>query len=468
MRHPERITRGGQVDPVTGKLKRKKYFRWQVVIPVAPGKKSYKLFATKDEAAAYCATLEVERKGGDVLIPKKMTFGTATDRVNLLSKKPEPVDWSVQPKSNDALREFYKSQFVGQRARTVRGYEKLLRRLLRHFGGRLVRSITDTDCERFRDEELAAIRGRERVRCARSLTVARRKLDWAQKAQGWSEAPALGPYERRVQELEVRATTVDRRGATDVGKAVAMLGRFLAWAQGKHYVTVNVTGSVKKPRVQRRIDRTDEENVYAPREIELLLAAAEPGLARTALGVLAYGGLRIGELRALTWGNFSAVAGTVRVERAADDKGKIDAPKTTKGARTIELPGFLVRQLKEWRLQCPPSGQDLMFPDSAGGVLDDNNFRKRHYQRAQRRAGLRGIELHKLRHTAGSLWIAAGCDLQTVSTKMGHANLSITLSVYAHDFKRSSVASVATKLEAFLKAEKAADCEMTANPPTAA
>lgn len=40
--------------------------------------------------------------------------------------------------------------------------------------------------------------------------------------------------------------------------------------------------------------------------------------------------------------------------------------------------------------------------------------------------------LHDARHTAASHLLAAGVDVRTASTILGHANPSITLSIYSH------------------------------------
>ncbi len=51
--------------------------------------------------------------------------------------------------------------------------------------------------------------------------------------------------------------------------------------------------------------------------------------------------------------------------------------------------------------------------------------------------GFPEITLHALRHTHVSSLIAAGADLVTVSRRIGHANPTVTLSVYAHLFKNT-------------------------------
>jgi integrase len=101
-----------------------------------------------------------------------------------------------------------------------------------------------------------------------------------------------------------------------------------------------------------------------------------------------------------------------------------------------------------------------MFPSSTGRVLDYFNFAGRCFKRAQRRAGLRALPLHNCRHTAASLWIAAGVDIVRVSKLLGHKDPAITLKVYTHDVEKLSEATSAEKLEAFLTREN--DCATTA------
>ncbi|HKX68200.1 MAG TPA: tyrosine-type recombinase/integrase, partial [Intrasporangium sp.] len=43
-----------------------------------------------------------------------------------------------------------------------------------------------------------------------------------------------------------------------------------------------------------------------------------------------------------------------------------------------------------------------------------------------------GRRPHDLRHTAASLWIAAGVDIKTVSSWLGHSTAKLTLDTYSH------------------------------------
>ena len=60
--------------------------------------------------------------------------------------------------------------------------------------------------------------------------------------------------------------------------------------------------------------------------------------------------------------------------------------------------------------------------------------RDRGLEPALKAAGLPKLRWHDLRHIAASLLIAQGASVGHVSRLLGHANPSITLSIYAHAF----------------------------------
>jgi integrase len=47
-------------------------------------------------------------------------------------------------------------------------------------------------------------------------------------------------------------------------------------------------------------------------------------------------------------------------------------------------------------------------------------------------AGVRRIKFHGLRHTCATLLLHAGVPVQVVAQRLGHAQVSMTLEVYAH------------------------------------
>jgi integrase len=85
-----------------------------------------------------------------------------------------------------------------------------------------------------------------------------------------------------------------------------------------------------------------------------------------------------------------------------------------------------------WRLKCPKGEHDLVFPNNEGNPMDAANLIHRGFEPAVRRAGLRKIRFHDLRHTAASLLLANGVDVVAVSRLLGHSSPIVTLSIYSH------------------------------------
>jgi integrase len=59
-------------------------------------------------------------------------------------------------------------------------------------------------------------------------------------------------------------------------------------------------------------------------------------------------------------------------------------------------------------------------------------FRHRIWRPAARAAGLDGLRIHDLRHTAVALWIAAGANPKEIAARAGHTSVSFTLDRYGH------------------------------------
>ncbi|MGI6609252.1 MAG: site-specific integrase [Limnochordia bacterium] len=76
--------------------------------------------------------------------------------------------------------------------------------------------------------------------------------------------------------------------------------------------------------------------------------------------------------------------------------------------------------------------ENLVFTDTQGGLLRRTNVSKRDMKRIVRRADLEDATLHTFRHTHASLLIAAGVDIKTISRRLGHENITITLQTYGH------------------------------------
>ena len=138
-------------------------------------------------------------------------------------------------------------------------------------------------------------------------------------------------------------------------------------------------------------------------------------------------GLREGELLGLAWGDIDWQSQQVHVRRQYT-AGRFSDLKTAASRRRVDLPGELVAELRRWRLACPPGPHDLVFPNTMGNAEVPSSLLDRGFYPTLRRAGLRRIRFHDLRHTYASLLIANGENIGA----FGHSSAKMTLDTYAH------------------------------------
>jgi integrase len=149
-------------------------------------------------------------------------------------------------------------------------------------------------------------------------------------------------------------------------------------------------------------------------------------------------GLRLGELRALEWGDIDFQGGFIEVRRAYV-QGSITTPKSRK-SRQVDMSPQLAETLKALQVERKKEAlargwrevPELVFIDSNGGILDDSNLRGRVFYRALALAGFRRIRIHDLRHTFASMLIQNGESLAYVRDQLGHHSIKITVDIYGH------------------------------------
>jgi integrase len=164
----------------------------------------------------------------------------------------------------------------------------------------------------------------------------------------------------------------------------------------------------------------------------------EPDLFYVHLFDIALGtGLRLGELRALRFGNVDRDRRLIRVERAYS-RQVLQRPKTDAGIRSVPLFPSVDAAVRALAARALERGryapEELVFASMRGTPLQPSNFRQRVWNPALRLAGLEdaGYRFHDLRHTCVSRLVAAGADIKLVQAVAGHANPLITLKRYSH------------------------------------
>jgi len=109
----------------------------------------------------------------------------------------------------------------------------------------------------------------------------------------------------------------------------------------------------------------------------------------------------------------------------------------------VPLAPEVVHALKVWKLQCPPSPDDLVFPGPDGRPMHRGTVLRGGLYPALRRAGLRKVDMHSLRHSFASGLLAQGTPVTEVQRYLGHADAVITLRVYAHRLREVRTDAVA-------------------------
>jgi len=246
----------------------------------------------------------------------------------------------------------------------------------------------------------------------------------------------------KLRPMHVEAWIVGLRakGLSDstVRSAYTILRSVLDTAVGDAAIGSNPVAAVKRPKV------TSKEAAYlSPSQVDTLLDAARTSRYAPVFELLAYTGLRRGEALALRWSDIDLDASVFRVRGTLariDGELTVTEPKTAKSKRSVHITPTTARIFRQARLtqteerlkagsQWQQTG--FVFTTQTGEPSDPRNA-LRALKAASARAGLVGVGLHTLRHSAASVMLSGGVPLKVVSEILGHASVAITGDVYGH------------------------------------
>jgi integrase len=200
-------------------------------------------------------------------------------------------------------------------------------------------------------------------------------------------------------------------------KAMTLLGGILQRAAEGRRIPYNPQRVVRKA----RLPMAQEVRPLAPITLERMRKAADSRDAMI-LSILAYAGLRPGELRMLRWVH-------VRERTLIINAGK------TGRRRAVRLLAPLADDLSEWRHECVVSSEEqAVVPAPGGGAWSANAFEK--WRQRRFRALIRAVEIERarpydLRHSFASLLLHEGRDVIYVARQLGHG-AELTLRTYGH------------------------------------
>lgn len=243
-------------------------------------------------------------------------------------------------------------------------------------------------------------------------------------------------------------------------KYFQQLHELCVYAQRMGYITMNPCDLVESPKID-----TQEAQYYETDECGRILDALDSfsDVKWRLYFVLAiYSGMRPCEMTGLNWSDYDGK--TVSVSASAIQlKGekcrRADKPKTKKSLRKIDLPSNVTDLFKLWRIR--QAEYRLRFgdawPDPDAIFTNDEGYRisltaaSRRWKQFTTENKLPHLKLYSLRHTNASLMISENLNVRDVSARLGHAQASTTLNIYAHSFRQANKRATSAVVRAIRK-----------------
>ncbi len=263
--------------------------------------------------------------------------------------------------------------------------------------------------------------------------------------------PAIG--HRPLQEIDYRALhrmqrdllKREKRGGGTLAPAtvrVAMVvtRRIFAEAVRLRILSRNPMDLVQLPRAE-----TAPVKIWTIAQAIAFLDAAARDELHPYWSIAVLTGMRPGEMLGLRWSEIDLDQGTIRVERTrtytALGRQVEGPPKTNASRRTIDLSPELVETLRTLRLariEAALAGGSGWRPHEeyvvvrTGGTPPSRTMVLDHFHALIDQTGVPAIRLHGLRHVHASLLLQVGVHPKAIQERLGHANVSMTLGIYAH------------------------------------
>jgi len=200
----------------------------------------------------------------------------------------------------------------------------------------------------------------------------------------------------------------------------------------------NLCDFVKSPKKEA----SSIADVYTREEILQLFKLLEDKHFELPILLIVLLGLRKGEAYGLTWDDIDFDNNTVKIEQISiylDGSLIFKSPKTTDSKRLLSVPIELMDKLKKEKLK----QNELKLQ----GVLENkynlvclnkelkpykNDDLNRYYRKFCKENNFRQLRIHDLRHTNATLLLLSGTDMKTVSGRLGHTDIKITMNKYSH------------------------------------
>lgn len=313
-----------------------------------------------------------------------------------------------------------------------------------------------------RQEKEDQIRLFQREICTRKITVTQLVEEWLrinisrirrssyQKYQGFLRnhiAPIIGSrpvlYLTHINLFEFANNRLNAGlSPQSVNAILTFLHTCFKYGQRYYRLPMPIISRLAEIKSPRRVLTEDEQKRL------LVVLMRDPDISRLGILLTLFTGLRMGELCALRWGDFTNGCLLIRAtmqrlnrENAPGTEIHIGPPKSETSVRTIPVPNFLLTLLEPFRR----GAEDYLLSTPHRPIVEP---RVMHYRLKKylKEAEITGISGHNLRHTFATTAAAKNMELRTLSEILGHSSTKITADIYLHpslEYKRQSMNALA-------------------------
>ncbi len=287
------------------------------------------------------------------------------------------VGHGAGPQFNDFATTWFDERSIEWRRSHIKSLLSTLNgRLVPHFGGKVVGSITKSDVLEFR-ATLAKVKGRgEQIglspkRINEIMGLLRQILNEAADRFEFT-SPMVN-----IKKLRQRKTDVDPFNLVDVQRIIATV-------------------------------RADYKNYFTTRFLT---------------------GMRTGEVHGLKWKYVDFDLRILRV-RETFVMGEDEYTKTDGSQRDIQMSQPVFDALKS-QFEATGKVSEYVFCNLTGQPIDNKNFSDRVWYPLLRHLGLNSRRPYQMRHTAATLWLASGEAPEWIARQLGHTSTEMLFRVYS-------------------------------------
>lgn len=278
---------------------------------------------------------------------------------------------------------------------------------------------------------------------AKTITLAENTRESYQSNLNTWILPRLGQIKLpEIKAADISALLLDMQAQ---GKALStvltnytILNQLFKMAYIADDIDRNPMDRVQRPHARKGEMRNEQPKAYTAEELHQILNALnnEPLKWQALIRLIADTGIRRGECCGLRWKYCDFKKNTITIKgNLCYTKAKgvyLDTPKADQ-SRVIDVDPDVMQLLRLLQVEQAESCiSPFVFSQEGSSEPMNPQSPTRFFHTFGKKYGIPDFHPHKLRHTFASVAIAAGADIASVSGKLGHSDMALTLRWYTH------------------------------------